>query len=349
MSFLRLGALWALPLVLLPIVIHLLHRRRHPSQPWAAMMFIKRATQMRRGPAKLRRQLILAVRTLVVAAVVIAIARPLSSGMFGVAASQVASGAIALVVLDRSPSMQRRGADGVTRQAAACRRVAETLRTLQTQRVVLVDSVAGVPIELADVSFLTDPSVTSAADSSADIPKMLASATQYLQQRDQSVADIWICSDRRQSDWRPQSPLWKQIATTIDQLGRGVRLHVLQFDQERQANASVTVSDVRWVDSGQGRGPSISIAVATDDQETESVQARVSVGGVTKEVPIAMKSGEGQSNEVLLPVSSDQDSVFGQVSIDADVNAADDHWFFTAAENQNRPLGLLTDTPCVAL
>ena len=94
--------------------------------PWGAMIFLRRAAHAHRGPAKLRRWLILAIRTLVVAAVVFALARPLSTGAIGLAASRVVSGETPIVLVDRSPSMQRRLAGGQTRQRAALGLIAAT-------------------------------------------------------------------------------------------------------------------------------------------------------------------------------------------------------------------------------
>ncbi|WP_182866344.1 BatA domain-containing protein [Rhodopirellula sp. JC639] len=349
MSFLRLGALWALPLVLIPIVIHLIHRRRHPSAPWAAMMFLRRASQTRRGPAKLRRWLILAVRTLVVAAVVGALARPLSSSRFGIAASRVVSGAPSIVVLDRSPSMQRRTASGLTYQAAALRRLSETLQTLGTQRVVLIDSVSLAPVELADVDALTDPSVTSGAASAADIPQMLRVAMQTIRDNDHAVADVWVCSDRQASDWRADAPLWTQIAAAAKGMGPGVRLHLLDVASDPRVNSSVTVTRQRLVDHDQGQELMLSILVQRDDDDAVQIPVRVTVGGVTSRFDVQVDGGRGELAEVRVPLPQSAGVVFGQVAIPADVNVADDDWFFVAKADQDRPIGLIAQSPCLAL
>ncbi|QDV46865.1 hypothetical protein Enr13x_67740 [Stieleria neptunia] len=355
MSFLRLGALWALPLVLIPIVIHLIHRRRHPTAPWAAMMFLRRATQARRGPAKLRRWLILAVRTLVVAAVVFALARPLSSGMFGVAASRVVSGAPSVVVLDRSASMQRRTESGLTHQAAALRRVAETLRTLGTGRVVLIDSVSVAPIELADVDALTDPQWTGGAASAADVPTMLRVAMQYLMDHDHPVADVWVCSDGQANDWRPDAESWSQVAEAAESLGDGVRLHLVDVAEDPRVNTSVVVTRQRVVDTGSDSDPgsdkqlTVSAVVQRQDDASVVVPLRVLVGGVTKTFDVRVDGGRGELIDARVPVPDDQDTLYGRVSIPADVNAADDDWFFVASADRDRPIGLVTQSPCLAL
>ena len=52
----------ALPLIALPIVIHLINQYRHRTVPWAAMMFLLRARRMNQGMARLRYMLIMLMR-----------------------------------------------------------------------------------------------------------------------------------------------------------------------------------------------------------------------------------------------------------------------------------------------
>ena len=54
MSFLQPLLLWALPLIGLPIIIHLINQRRYQTMNWAAMMFLLAANRMSGGYARLR-------------------------------------------------------------------------------------------------------------------------------------------------------------------------------------------------------------------------------------------------------------------------------------------------------
>ena len=108
MSFLQPMLLAALPLVALPIIIHLINQRRYQTISWAAMMFLLAANRMSRGYARLRQWLIMAMRMAAIAALVFAVSRPLAGGWLGLAAGGRADTTI--VLLDRSPSMQQAGA-----------------------------------------------------------------------------------------------------------------------------------------------------------------------------------------------------------------------------------------------
>ncbi len=83
MSFLQPWLLWGLPLVAIPIIIHLLNQWRFQTMPWAAMMFLLAARRMTRGYSRLRQWLILAMRALAVAGLVIAVSRPCSGDGWG--------------------------------------------------------------------------------------------------------------------------------------------------------------------------------------------------------------------------------------------------------------------------
>src|SRR5439155_9899397 len=75
MTFLQPMLLIALPLVALPIVIHLINQRRYQTIRWAAMIFLLAANRMSRGYAELRQWLILLFRTLAVGTLVFAVSR----------------------------------------------------------------------------------------------------------------------------------------------------------------------------------------------------------------------------------------------------------------------------------
>ncbi len=138
MSFLQPWMLFALPLVLLPIIIHLINQWRYQTKRWGAMMFLLQANRMDRGYARLRQWLILAMRCLAIAGLLFAVARPLASGLLGWTGGGKADTTI--VLLDRSPSMQQTGVSGQSKLDTGRRQMADALRTLGSTRWVLIDS-----------------------------------------------------------------------------------------------------------------------------------------------------------------------------------------------------------------
>ncbi|MGA1046323.1 MAG: BatA domain-containing protein, partial [Phycisphaerales bacterium] len=62
LAFLHPLVLWGLPLAAVPIIIHLLNRRRFATRRWAAMEFLLRAMQRNRRRLRMEQWLILALR-----------------------------------------------------------------------------------------------------------------------------------------------------------------------------------------------------------------------------------------------------------------------------------------------
>ena len=145
----------ALPLVALPIIIHLINQRRYQTVRWAAMMFLLAANRMSRGYARVRQWLIMAMRMAAIAGLIFAVSRPLSGGWLGLTAGGRPDTTI--VVLDRSPSMQQVGADARgSKLETGVRQLVATLETLGSARWVLIDSNANKPRELEKIDDLLD-------------------------------------------------------------------------------------------------------------------------------------------------------------------------------------------------
>ncbi|MFM1905112.1 MAG: hypothetical protein RLZZ440_3012 [Planctomycetota bacterium] len=107
---------WGLPLVAAPLVIHLINLLRYRRVEWAAMEFLLASRKKYRTRALLRQLLLLAVRTIAVAGLVLALAQPRWRSAL---AGFLGGGGRHLVLLDDSYSMGDRSGPGG--QAAAGR------------------------------------------------------------------------------------------------------------------------------------------------------------------------------------------------------------------------------------
>src|SRR4051812_28789933 len=87
-----------------PVIIHLLNRRRFRTIEWAAMKFLMEAVRRNRRMMRLRDLLLLALRTLALALFGLALARPFFAGSSTAAPNQPIH---AVVVVDNSLSMGR--------------------------------------------------------------------------------------------------------------------------------------------------------------------------------------------------------------------------------------------------
>lgn len=103
LTFLFSAALFALPLAGLPVILHLLFRKKSPVVLFPTLRFIKSSIQRTAARRRVHRWLLLATRALLLALLIWAIAQPaklLSSGWFGGGSS------VAAIVIDTSYSMQ---------------------------------------------------------------------------------------------------------------------------------------------------------------------------------------------------------------------------------------------------
>ncbi len=103
LEFLFSTALWALPLAGLPLVLHLLFRRKSPVVAFPTLRFIRASIQRTAARRRVQRWLLLATRMLLLALLIWAIAQPakmLASGWFA------GDSTIAAIVVDTSYSME---------------------------------------------------------------------------------------------------------------------------------------------------------------------------------------------------------------------------------------------------
>ncbi|MBI3865913.1 MAG: BatA domain-containing protein, partial [Planctomycetia bacterium] len=125
MNFLNSAFLAGLAAAVVPLLIHLLNRRKVRTVDFSSVMFLRdlRKTRMRR--LQLRRWLLMAIRTLMIALVVLAFARPAikSSGLAALGSRARTS---AVIALDRSASMALETQNGTAYERAQ-RRLGEII------------------------------------------------------------------------------------------------------------------------------------------------------------------------------------------------------------------------------
>jgi hypothetical protein len=104
LQFLFMAALWALPLAMLPLLLHLLLRRKSPVVLFPTLRFVQASLQQTAARRKVQRWLLLALRVLLLALLIWAVAQPakvLANRWFA-----SGSNVTAVIVVDTSYSMQ---------------------------------------------------------------------------------------------------------------------------------------------------------------------------------------------------------------------------------------------------
>src|SRR4051812_11240884 len=105
MPFLVPSLLWFSALASVPIIIHLLNRRRFQIVDWAPMKYLKLTIKTNRRRLRIEQLLLLILRTLMIIALIFAVARPVLSraGVGGWLAAR--SRTARVIVIDDSLSM----------------------------------------------------------------------------------------------------------------------------------------------------------------------------------------------------------------------------------------------------
>ncbi len=346
MSFLQPMFLAALPLVALPIIIHLINQRRYQTVRWAAMMFLIAANRMSRGYARIRQWMILTARMLAIAGLAFAISRPLAGGWLGLTAGGRADATI--LILDRSPSMQQAGAgSGSTKLDAGKRQLVQTLRMLGKTRWVLIDDRAGKPRELESIdALLTAPDAGPSA-APADLPAMLQSARDYIASNHSGRADVWICSDLREDDWDADGGRWPALRDAFLEFAERTRFHLLAYPQTAPANLSVRVTGVRRQESGDSAELLVSLRLLREGvgESKGTVPVQFEIEGARSEVAVEMSGREAELKDHRIPLEKGRGRGWGKVAIPADANPADDSFWFAFDRPRPRLAVVVAEDP----
>lgn len=190
-----------------PVIIHLLNRRRYRVVPWAAMDFLREALQRNRRILTLRDLLLLALRTLAVLLVGLALARPFFSS-----SDQVYDGSKplhAVLVIDNSLSMGYESVDGTLLDRARAR-AGQFIDQLPADSRVTVIPLCGSrdgysPDAAAKDSSLQALSRIELVDRSASVSRALSEARRACESGPALGPRIVIFSDQQSASWRDVS------------------------------------------------------------------------------------------------------------------------------------------------
>lgn len=348
MSFLQPWLLWALPLIALPIIIHLINQRRFQTIEWAAMMFLLAAHRMARGYSRLRQILIMMFRMLAVATLLIAVARPLASGWLGLAGGGLADTTI--ILLDRSPSMQQRGSGtGESKLETAKSHLVHTLKTLGSRRWVFIENTTREPRELDSPDAILSLPDAGPVSSPSDLPAMLQSAYDYLRANPAGRSEIWICSDLRENDWTPESGRWSTLRDAFTGSSQGVRFHLLAYPQLPETNHTIRVSDIRRQTTSEGAELVLSIRIERHggSEEKTTIPVEFDIEGARSVASVDLIGPVTELKDHRIPIEKSKERGWGRISIPADANPSDDDYYFVFDQPPPRRTIIVSDEPQV--
>ncbi|MGC8642118.1 MAG: BatA domain-containing protein [Isosphaeraceae bacterium] len=346
MSFLQPMLLAALPLVALPIIIHLINQRRYQTIRWAAMMFLLAANRMSRGYARLRQWLIMAFRMAAIAALIFTVSRPLAGGWLGLADGNRADTTI--IVLDRSPSMrQTSNGGGGSKLETGRRQLVSLLNTFGSNHWILIESGTNQPRELESLEALIDSPSAEPTSASSDLPAMLSAARDYMRANKSGRTEIWICSDLRENDWNAESGRWQSLRDGFLEFAQGVRFHLLAYPQSAPENLAVRVTGVRRQPTADGAELLVSLSLSREGvvERPVSIPVQFEIEGARSELTIDMAGPKFELKDHRIPLERNHVKGWGKVSIPADANLADNDDWFVFDEPAPRHAVIVADDP----
>jgi len=359
MSFMQPWMLIALPLVLIPIIIHLVNQRRFQTVPWAAMRFLLEASKMSSGYTKLRQWLILAMRTLALLALVVFTARPLTSGIMALLGGD--SNRLAIVILDRSPSMsETQPGARASKLEMAIEQLAETFATLGIQRVVQIDPLTSQPEEFASVAQWLRGTPRQAWSATTDIPGLMEQALVYAKNNRVGNTLVWLCSDMRDSDWKSKDGRWKAVEDGFRALPQDVRFSVLDLSSSNPENMAVRVTSAQRVEGD--KGPEIALSFRIDrptdfgkdsinQNGVQPVPVEISVNGNRSILQVDMNGSVAQVSDYRIPIEVSREDPkaarrgWGSVRLPSDSNPGDDISYFVFEQPPTRRTVIVSETP----
>jgi hypothetical protein len=327
MTFLQPLVLWGLPLILLPIIIHLLNRIRHRSQPWAAMRFLVSATRSSISNARLRQWLILLFRVLAVLMLVLFLSRPLAGGWLGWALAPAPDAV--LILLDRSASMETQiTGNRLSKREQALRSIAQAAKQFEeSSHLILIDSALRTPQEIGKASSLKDLSLTAPTDTAADIPGMMAVALNWLLENHAGTAEIWIASDLQKSNWQPQDPRWQTLVAQFSALPQRVRVRLLALDQLAEPDRSISLKEmIRRAHPGQNE-LQFAVDIQANSRTAETIPITVNLDGTRTQKELRLED-QALRWRHKLSLGNKTAAGWGSFELPSDGNARDNAAYF---------------------
>ncbi len=329
MTFLQPELLWGLPLILVPVIIHLINRLRHRPQQWAAIQFLLAANKSSTSHAKLKQFLVLLFRTLAVLGLVLFLSRPLSGGWLGWA-WQSSPDAI-LILMDRSASMETVSGDTSRRERALAMLNTAAQPYEGKSQFVLIDSSSANAQSLPSIESLTSHPSTQATHTSGDFPTMLQTALDWIADNQPGRVEIWMASDLQSSNWHPEDERWQSVQSQFQALPQSIQFRMLTMIQPASANSGIKLLSTRLQERNEAKDLLIDAEIILAEETSQPIPLQLSLNGDTSTVEIQPTGIQFRwEHRIELPENINEG--WGSFTLPADSNLKDNQIWFTFSE-----------------
>lgn len=331
MTFLQPSLLiWILPVSALPLIIHLLNRLRFRSVRWGAMMFVVSASRSSIKRARLRNYIILLCRMLLLALLALAMARPMTGGWLSHYARM--SGGVVVILYDRSASMEAQVSEGQSNKRLRALEILSQIIQNSTMRFVLIENVMLHPYEIAPNTDLTKLPMSTATDTSADIPTMFRTAIDFLIKTQPANAEICVFSDLQESNWRPTSKEWQTITSQLLALPCAPQITVFDLSTRVINNGILSFKNITTIKRNEKTQLVITAELHQNyAMATSSVPLIATINGNRFQSELQISSSVLRFHKEFDLGTDIQSFSWGKLEIPDDTNPRDNYLFFVFA------------------
>ncbi len=232
-------------LVSIPIVIHILNRRRFKTVTWAAMEFLMKALRKNRRRIQFEQWILLATRCAAIALAGIALARPVACSDGSLASLASSRSGLHVIVLDNSYSMNYRAdrpeaPTNLDQAKILAKRIVEQLSS-GSESVVLITTAkpaqAIIPepnYDLTSVAAAIDRLTPTAAGT--DLVGALELAAKAVESDRQPNRRVYLITDATRSAWEPNGA--EQMKELGKQIAANAHITHLNVGRPDQANSA---------------------------------------------------------------------------------------------------------------
>lgn len=277
-TFLNGAFLFAALAALLPLVIHLISRRRMSTVDFSSLRFLKELERRRVRRVRLRQILLLVIRSLIILSVALSLARPTLTGVLAAGSGRARTSMA--IVLDNSASMNR-DIEGGDLMAGALERVAELAGVFdEGDQAFLITSGEPVASLLPGGTFgrqalLEAAEAVTAGPGGTDYGRALDVARELLSGARNLNRELYVVGDMQRTGWGRRRQGEPEAA---GQPGDDVPVYLLPLSGP-SANLAVRSVDVERRYGGAEGAFSVAASVGAFGHQGGTVEIRLFVDG----------------------------------------------------------------------
>ncbi|MGA3067320.1 MAG: BatA and WFA domain-containing protein, partial [Tepidisphaeraceae bacterium] len=271
LNFLFSAALWALPLAAVPVLIHLIVRRKAPLVPFSTLRFIRSSLRQTAGKRRIRRWSLLSCRIALLALLIWAVAQPTRQ----LAAAWLAGPSVATtIVVDTSYSMALR--DGSTNLLTQADQTVNQIlsQNLQNARVAIFTSRPNPSAEQfqSSAAILTNWKTLALQPALSPLADRVSAAAQLLQKQPEPQKWLIIVTDLQTREFPAPLPQFPG-------------LHTVLVDLHPQNASSSAIVDIHTDPAQPRTGLPSQIAIQVLGRPGESVAVNLSAASLGSDQP----------------------------------------------------------------